>query len=296
MSVPPVIVGIGEVLWDVYPDAAHFGGAPANFASHAASLGAKARMVSAVGTDEFGDGALESLRLRGVECASVKRDPIHPTGQVLVSLDTAGQPTYEFAADTAWDHLTWSNDLESLARQSDAVCFGTLGQRSPSSRDSIRQFVKTTPAEALRVFDVNLRQRFYDAETIESSLQIASAVKLNEDELPIVAEFCGINGSTPRQMLRELVRRYELRLAALTRGPGGALLISPAEESERPAVPAVVVDTVGAGDAFTATLVFDFLGGLPLGAINAHANAVASFICSQPGATAQIPHNLLQLT
>jgi fructokinase len=296
MSTPPVIVGIGEVLWDVYPAAAHFGGAPANFASHAASLGAKAWMVSAVGADEFGDRALDSLRQRDVECASVERDPIHPTGQVLVSLDLAGQPTYQFAADTAWDHLTWSNDLESLAQRSDAVCFGTLGQRSPTSRNTIRRFLGATPASALRVFDVNLRQRFYDAETIESSLRIASAVKLNEDELPIVAELCGMNAGTPREMLREMVSRYELRLAALTRGPHGALLVSAAEESESPAVPAIVVDTVGAGDAFTATLVFDFLRGLPLGEINARANAVASFICSQPGATAQLPDNLLQLT
>jgi fructokinase len=296
MSAPPVIVGIGEVLWDVYPDAAHFGGAPANFASHAASLGAEAWMVSAVGTDEFGDRALESLRLRGVECASVKRDPLHPTGQVLVSLDRAGQPTYQFAADTAWDHLTWSNDLASLAERSDAVCFGTLGQRSLTSRNTIRRFVGATPEAALRVFDVNLRQRFYDAETIESSLQIASAVKLNEDELPIVVELCGMNATMPREMLRELVSRYELRFAALTRGPGGALLVSDADESECPAIPTVVVDTVGAGDAFTATLVFDFLRGLPLGEINSHANAVASFICSQPGATARLPDKLLQLT
>ena len=296
MTGPPVIVGIGEVLWDVYPDAAHFGGAPANFASHAASLGAEAWMVSAVGVDEFGDRALDSLRERGVECGSVKRDPIHPTGRVLVSLDPAGQPTYQFAADVAWDHLIWSNGLESLARRSNAVCFGTLGQRSPTSRNTIRRFVGATPAAALRVFDVNLRQRFYDAETIESSLQIASAVKLNEDELPIVAELCGLNAGTPREMLRELVSRYELRLAALTRGPGGALLDTAAEESECPAVSAAVVDTVGAGDAFTATLVVDFLRGLSLGEINAHANAVASFICSHPGATAKLPDNLLELT
>jgi fructokinase len=253
-------------------------------------------MVSAVGTDEFGDRALDSLRKREVESALVKRDPIHTTGKVLVSLDAAGQPTYEFAADTAWDHLTWSADLESLARQTDAVCFGTLGQRSPASRNTIRRFVEATPAAALRVFDVNLRQRFYDAEIIERSLQIASAVKLNEDELPIVADLCGISASLPRNMLRELVSRYELSLAALTRGPEGALLVSATDESESPAIPAAVVDTVGAGDAFTATLVFDFLRGRALGEINAHANAVASFICSQPGATAQLPDNLLQPT
>jgi fructokinase len=294
MSARPVIAGIGEVLWDVYPDAAHFGGAPANFACHAASLGAEAWMVSAVGADELGDRALDSLGRRGVECASVTRDPKHATGRVLVTLDATGQASYEFAAETAWDHLSWSDQRASLARRCDAVCFGTLGQRSSISRDTIRRFVKATPLTALRVFDVNLRQHFYDAETIESSLQIASALKLNGEELPIVAELCGIKARAPRDILMELISRYELRFAALTHGSDGALLIAAGEESECPAVPTTVVDTVGAGDAFTATLVFDFLRGLPVVEINRHANAVASFVCSQPGATSPLPASLLE--
>jgi len=294
MSVRPVIAGIGEVLWDVYPDAAHFGGAPANFACHAASLGAEAWMVSAVGADELGDRALDSLGQRGVECASVTRDPKHATGRVLVTLDATGQASYEFAADTAWDHLSWSDQRASLARRCDAICFGTLGQRSSISRDTIRRFVEATPPTALKVFDVNLRQHFYDTETIESSLQIASALKLNGEELPIVAELCRIKARTPRDILMELMSRYELRFAALTHGRDGALLIAAGEESECPAVPTTVVDTVGAGDAFTATLVFDFLRGLPVMEINRHANAVASFVCSQPGATTPLPASLLE--
>jgi fructokinase len=296
MSARPVIAGIGETLWDVYPDAAHFGGAPANFACHAASLGAEAWMVSAVGADEFGDRALDSLRQRGVECECVSRDSRHATGRVMVTLDAAGQASYEFAADTAWDHLVWSDDLASLARRSDAVCFGTLGQRSPISRDTIRRFVETTPQTALRVFDVNLRQRFYDAETIETSLGIASAMKLNGEELPIVAELCGINARTPREMLNELMSRYQLRLAALTCGSDGALLMAAGKEAECPAVRTTVVDTVGAGDAFTATLISDFLRGLPLAEINRHANAVASYVCSQSGATSPLPAGLRQFT
>lgn len=294
MSARPVIAGIGEVLWDVYPDAAHFGGAPANFACHAASLGAEAWMVSAVGADELGDRALDSLGERGVECASVTRDPKHATGRVLVTLDATGQASYEFAADTAWDHLSWSDQRASLARRCDAVCFGTLGQRSSISRDTIRRFVEATPPTSLKVFDVNLRQQFYDTETIESSLQIASALKLNGEELPIVAELCGIKARAPRDILMELMSRYELRFAALTHGPDGALLIAAGEESECPAVPTTVVDTVGAGDAFTATLVFDFLRGLPVVEINRHANAVASFVCSQPGASSPLPASLLE--
>jgi fructokinase len=292
MNARPVIAGIGEVLWDIYPDAAHFGGAPANFACHAASLGAEVWMVSAVGADELGDRALDSLRHRGVECASVTRDPEHATGRVLVTLDATGQATYEFAADTAWDHLAWSDQLASLARRCDAVCFGTLGQRSPISRDTIRRFVQATPRAALKIFDVNLRQQFYDAEIIESSLKIASALKLNGEELPVVAEVCGIDARTPRDMLMVLMSRYELRLAAVTCGHDGALLLAAGEETKCPAVPTTVVDTVGAGDAFTATLVSDFLRGLPLAKINRHANAVASFVCSQPGATSPLPASL----
>ena len=289
MSARPIIAGIGEVLWDVYPDAAHFGGAPANFACHAASLGAESWMVSAVGTDELGDRALAALRERSVHCAHLVQDPRHATGRVLVTLNAARQATYEFAADTAWDHLAWSDELAAFAGRCDAACFGTLGQRSPVSRETIRRFVKATPRTALRVFDVNLRQRFYDKETIDASLQIATALKLNDDELPIVAELCGIHATTPREMLIELMRRYDLRLAALTRGPLGSLLVSTNEENECHAPPTNVADTVGAGDAFTATLVTDFLRHMPLADINRHANAVASFVCSQNGATPRLP-------
>lgn len=289
-----VIAGIGEVLWDVYPDAARFGGAPANFACHAAALGAEAWMASAVGVDELGDRALDTLEGAGVECGTAARDREHDTGQVLVTLDSSGQASYKFADDSAWDHLEWSAPLESLAKRCDAVCYGTLGQRSPISRATIQRFVSATPQQALRMFDVNLRQHFFDRRTIDTSLRIASAVKLNEEELPNVAELCEINASTPRDMLRQLVERYDLRIAALTCGAEGALLIAGDEESTCPAVPAKVVDTVGAGDAFTATLVPDFLRGLPLAEINRHANAVASFVCSQPGAVMKLPDYLVQ--
>jgi len=296
MNTRPVIVGLGEVLWDVYPDAAHFGGAPANFACHAASLGAESWMVSSVGSDELGERAVEKLRERDVQCGHVSRDGRHATGRVLVTLNAAGQASYEFAADTAWDHLTWSDDLVPLAARCDAVCFGTLGQRSPASLETIRRFVKATPASALRVFDVNLRQRFYDAETMRASLQLASAVKLNDEELPIVGELCGLRAVTPREMLNELASQFELRFAALTRGPRGSLLIAGAAEDDCPAPPTTVVDTVGAGDAFTATLVMGFLKGLALDAINRHANAVASYVCSQKGATPVLPDALREFT
>ena len=292
MTQPPLIVGLGEVLWDVYPEGAHFGGAPANFACHSASLGADAWMVSAVGADALGDRALAALGEHDVHCRQVQRDPAHATGQVHVTLGAAGQPCYEIAADTAWDHIAWTGALASFAMRCDAVCFGTLAQRSPTSRATIRRFLEGTPRGALRVFDVNLRQTFFDAETIDASLRLASAVKLNDEELPIIARLCGIGGHTPRATLRELMTRYDLRLAALTRGALGALLLDDRDEDDGVAPSLSAVDTVGAGDAFTATLVSGVLRGLPLSEINVRANAVASFVCSQAGATPSLPDEL----
>ena len=281
----PVIAGIGEVLWDIYPDAAHFGGAPANFASHAAMLGAESWMVSAVGADPHGDKALRALSDLGVNTDTVVRDPDHATGQVLVTLDGQGVPRYEIALDSAWDHLAWSADLDAFAERCDAVCFGTLAQRSPDSRVTIRRFVEAVPRDALRIFDVNLRQPFYDRDTIDLSLRGASAVKLNAEELPVVAQLLGLGHQTEGGLLRQLMDIYDLRLAALTRGPKGALLLDDRADDDCPAPRTVVVDTVGAGDAFTASLVVDFLRGLPLSEINRRANALASRVCSQPGGT-----------
>jgi len=292
MKSRPVIVGLGEVLWDVYPDAAYFGGAPANFASHAASLGAESWLASAVGVDELGDRTLDTLRRHGVGSACVARDLKHPTGRVDVTLDSLGRASYEFADNTAWDHIACSDALDSLARRCDAVCFGTLAQRSSRSRDTIQLFVKTTPVRALRMFDVNLRKQFYDAAVIDQSLRLATALKLNEEELPIVARLCGVNESNPRDAMRALMNKYSLRLVALTRGPVGATLIAGGEESTSPALATTVVDTVGAGDAFTAAVVVDCLAGLPLSEVNEHANAVASFVCSQPGAVSALPEYL----
>jgi fructokinase len=292
MKSRPVVVGLGELLWDVYPDAARFGGAPANFAYHAASLDAESWLASSVGVDELGDRALDILRQHGVESACVARDAEHPTGRVDVTLDSLGLASYEFADDTAWDHIPKSDALDSLARRCDAVCFGTLAQRSSQSRETIQRFVKTTPFSALRMFDVNLRKQFYDAAVIDQSLRLATALKLNEEELPIVARLCGVNESHPSDAMRALMNMYSLRLVALTRGPNGATLLAGAEESTFPALTTTVVDTVGAGDAFTAAVVIDFLAGLPLADVNAHANAVASFVCSQPGAVAALPDYL----
>jgi fructokinase len=281
------VVGLGEILWDVFPDGPRFGGAPANFACHAAQLGAQAFMVSAVGQEELGTKALKALQDKGVETSHVTRSEF-PTGIVTVQLDEAGKASYVFASNTAWDHLEWTEELKSLADQTDAVCFGSLGQRSEESRRTIQRFVEAvSPETAIRIFDINLRPPFFSDDVILESLQLANVLKLNDDELPILSAMCGVQGSETEQM-QELSRRYGLKLVALTRGERGAVLIQEEEISEHPGVPTKVADTVGAGDAFTAALAMGLLNQEPLDAINQRASRIAAFVCSQPGATPEI--------
>lgn len=287
MTQMATIIGLGEVLWDVFPDGPRFGGAPANFACHAAQLGADARMVSAVGSDDLGRRAMETLRQRGVDTSCVAWSE-YPTGAVHVQLDDAGNASYRFGMDTAWDHLAWSDDLVELASKTGALCFGTLGQRSDTARQTIRRFVAATPNSALRIFDINLRPPFYEPPTILESLELANILKLNDDELPVVASLCELSGSDS-QVMQQLARRFDLQAVALTRGPDGAVLVRGDQVGEHPGIPTDVVDTVGAGDAFTASLAMGLLAGHDLNEINRDACSLAAFVCSQPGATPELP-------
>lgn len=288
----PVIVGLGEILWDVFPDGAKFGGAPANFASHAAALGGDVRMVSGVGRDELGDAALQTLKKKQLSTDFIQQPENFPTGAVQISVDAAGRPTYEFGRDEAWDHLLWSDALAELARDTDAVCFGTLGQRGRISRQTIQRFVAATRSDCLRVFDINLRPPFVSLPDVDASLRLATVLKLNDDELPVLAEHYGLTGS-PIDQLKLLAQRFALRAVVLTRGADGAVLLRGDEISERPGQSVVVKDTVGAGDAFTAAVTLGLLRGLPLDVINRHASRVAAFVCSRAGATPQLPTELL---
>ncbi|HTH64291.1 MAG TPA: PfkB family carbohydrate kinase [Gemmatimonadales bacterium] len=288
----PVVVGLGEALWDVLPDGDHFGGAPANVALHAAALGAESWLVSAVGQDARGDAALARLDAAGVRRDTVARLADHPTGVVRVTLDAAGHPVYDIATESACDYLPWSEAVRHVAERADAIAFGSLAQRSPTSRATIRRAVATTRGTSWRLFDVNLRQTYYDAGVLATSLELANAVKLNDEELPVVAQLCGVRAAAPVDQLRALCDRFGLRLAALTRGACGALLVTPDEVCESAAPPTVVADTVGAGDAFTAALLIGVLAGCSLDAVSRRANAVASYVCSQPGATPPIPESL----
>lgn len=288
------VVGLGEVLWDVFPDQARFGGAPANFACHARALGAQTAMVSAVGppSDPLAEDALAALREHGVDVRGVMRNEFE-TGRVLVTLDAHGHASYEFTENPAWDAIDWSESLAEIAVGTIAVCFGTLAQRKERSRATIYRFLENVPREAWRVFDVNLRVDFWDAERIVTSLGKANVLKLNDDELPIVARACGIEAAG-LDALQAIRQRFGLRLIALTSGSEGATLVSADEVNHCAAPPVTVRDTVGAGDSFTAAMTLGLMKGWPLELINQRAAAVAAFVCSQPGATPPLPSDITQ--
>lgn len=292
------IVGLGEVLWDVFPDGPRFGGAPANFACSAAGIGGdrvSVSVISSVGRDELGQQAIKELEIRRVHTTHVlQQDKV--TGQVIVTLNTKGSASYRFLDDTAWDNIEWTESLSEAARATDAVCFGTLGQRAPVSRDTIRQFVSKTPTDCLRVLDINLRPPYWTPAVILESLPLANVVKLNSDELPVVAELLKLDGGE-LDVLRKLQRQFQLKLVALTRGDRGSVLLDEqGHVSDLPGMPVKVADTVGAGDAFTAAVTIGLLQRRSLNETHCWADSVAAFVCTQPGATPVFPASLVVST
>jgi fructokinase len=244
-------------------------------------------LVSAVGDDDLGRRALESLQQHGVNTTCVQTAD-QQTGQVLVELDAAGVASYRFAEDTAWDNLRWNDALQQRAVDCDAVCFGTLGQRSSCSRNTIRRFVGATPDAALRILDVNLRAPFFDDNVILDSLDLANVLKLNEDELPRLASLCSLSGDCV-EVLRQIADRFGLQCVALTRGADGAVVLRGDHVSDLPGTPVEVADTVGAGDAFTAAMTLGLLADESVDQVNRSAIAAASYVCSQSGATPSFP-------
>jgi fructokinase len=284
-------MAVGEVLWDLLPGGRQLGGAPANFAYHAHALGAEAQLVTCVGDDVFGREIVARLLNLGLSTDLVGFDPAAPTGTVSVELLEDGQPRFTIHEDVAWDRIAVTAHALAAAAQADAVCFGTLAQRSAASRRAIRTLVAASRPTALRVFDVNLRQAFYSHDVIEASLGTANALKANDEELPVLAGLLRLHGGTEEQIV-DVARRFDLRLVALTRGARGSRLYADGLWSDHRGLPADVVDTVGAGDAFTAALALGFLAGWDLDAVNEAANDLAAFVCSQAGATPPVPERL----
>jgi fructokinase len=276
----PRVVGIGELLWDIYPGGRRLGGAPANFAYHASRLGCAGTVVSRVGDDALGREALERLDAQGVDRSPVQVDPALPTGTVTVALDTQGHPAYAIHPDVAWDALAWTPDLEVVAAGAAAICFGTLASRGPRTLATVRRFLACAPAGCLRIFDVNLRQDFHSPGLVAAFLGLCDVLKLNEDELPVVAAMCGLPGASAE----DLRGRFGLRLVALTLGSQGSILCTASGRLEEPGVKVEVVDTVGAGDAFTAALAAGLVQGLDLPAVHRRAARLSAYVCTQAGA------------
>ena len=280
MNSQHTIVGLGEVLWDLLPSGRQLGGAPANFAYCAHLLGNHGVVVSRAGSDTLGSELRDRLGESGISDEYIQNDPVLPTGTVNVNVDFAGQPEFEITYPAAWDFLEWNGELEQLARSCDVVCLGTLAQRSEQSRSTILKFLQGTRNECLRVFDVNLRQSFYSAEIILQSLEKATAVKLNEHELPIVANLLGI---AVNEFCQSILTRFQLQFVCVTRGEKGSVLLGRDGMHEHSGFQIKVKDTVGAGDAFTAGLVHEYLRGSSLAQMNDTANRMGAWVASQAG-------------
>lgn len=282
------VVGLGEVLWDVFPTHKQLGGAPSNFAYISSVLGDDAVVVSRIGTDPLGNEVVAKFETLHLPHSYLQRDPLHPTGTVQVEVAEDGQPRFEIKRAVAWDFLEWTAELESLASRADAVCFGSLAQREPQSRATIQRFLQTTRQTAVRVFDVNLRQAFYSADVLDSSAKLANIVKLNHEEVPSVLKALGAPEFDELHAARWLCERYALDLVCITRGSAGSRLVSSTAHHEHHGYVVKVSDTVGAGDAFTATLVHHFLRGSTLAESNDAANCMGAWVASLPGATPAI--------
>ena len=289
----PIVVGMGEALWDVLPDGKKIGGAPANFAFHAGQAGMDSRVVSAVGTDALGEEALATLEGKGLNIEAVARVDF-PTGVVNVSLGEQGIPQYDICEGVAWDNIPFTPALANLASQAQAVCWGSLAQRNEVSRKTIFSFLDAMPSDEarLKVFDINLRQQFYTLEIIEASCRRANVLKINDEELVLVSEMLRLGAGSPEVLCRSLMERYGLSILVLTCGANGSYVFTPVETSYRVTPKVQVADTVGAGDSFTATLVGELLRKTPVGVAHEHAVEVAAYVCTQQGAMAEWPDSL----
>jgi fructokinase len=285
LSQKNIVVGLGELLWDLLPAGKQLGGAPANFAYITTLLGDKGIPASRMGDDSLGSEAILRLTKLGLSTEFIQQDADHPTGTVKVEVDRTGQPCFEISESVAWDFLAWTAQWQSLAQQADAVCFGSLAQRSQASRDTIRRFVSATRPSAVRVFDVNLRQHFHTVEVLAESMKLASVVKLNHEELPRIMQMFAVENRSEEDSARHLLSAHDLKLVCVTRGTNGSLLVSADGCSEHPGFRVQVADTVGAGDAFTAALVHGYLRHTPLPQINETANRVGAWVASQSGGT-----------
>ena len=285
-----IIVGLGEALWDCLPEGRKIGGAPANFAYHAAQFGYDAYAVSAVGTDELGKETLAEFDAKGLKYEMPQVS--FPTGTVQVRLDESGIPTYDIKEGVAWDNIPFTPRLEEMARQCRAVCFGSLAQRYEASRRTIYKFLDSTPDDCLRIFDINLRQNFYSKEVICESLKRCNILKINDEELVIIGRLFGYPGMDFENKCWLILGKYDLDMLVLTCGVNGSYVFSKGAMSYLETPKVEVADTVGAGDSFTGSFVASILSGKPIAEAHRIGVNVSAYVCTQHGAMPVIPEEL----
>lgn len=285
------IVGFGEALWDVFPEGRKIGGAPANFAYHVAQWGLDSCAVSAIGKDDLGDDIVRKFDENGLKYRLERVD--FPTGVVQVTLDENKVPSYNIKEGVAWDNIPMTPELETLARDCRAVCFGSLAQRSSVSRATINAFVDLMPEDSLKIFDINLRQHYFNEEIVCNSMNKADILKINDEEIIVVAEMLNITGKSQKEICEVLLDRFALKMVILTCGDKGSYVLT-AQESSWVDTPKVnVVSTVGAGDSFTGTFIASILLGKTIRQAHEAAVRVSAYVCTCQGAMPAIPQDLL---
>ncbi|MDE6534110.1 MAG: carbohydrate kinase [Muribaculaceae bacterium] len=289
-----IVVGMGEALWDVLPEGKKIGGAPANFAYHVSQFGLPSCVVSAVGNDPLGNEIIDNIVSKGLNHL-IERVP-YPTGTVQVEIDQAGIPQYEIKENVAWDNIPYTEELDKLAANTRAVCFGSLAQRNVVSRETINRFLDAMPkkGDSLVVFDVNLRQGFYNKEILCNSMERCNILKINDEELVTVSRMFGYPGIDLQDKCWILLGKYNLKMLILTCGINGSYVFTPGNVSFLPTPMVEVADTVGAGDSFTAAFIANILKGKPVPEAHSLAVRTSAFVCTKNGAMPILPSELTE--
>lgn len=284
-----IVVGMGEVLWDVLPEGKKIGGAPANFAYHVSQFGLPSCVVSAIGDDALGKEIIENFTSKGLD--QLIAEVPYPTGSVQVEIDQTGIPLYDIKENVAWDNIPYTEHLDALAKRTKAVCFGSLAQRNVVSRETINHFLDTMPKDddSLIVFDVNLRQGFYNKEILCKSMQNCNILKINDEELITVSRMFGYPGIDLQDKCWILLGKYNLKMLILTCGINGSYVFTPGNVSFQPTPKVEVADTVGAGDSFTAAFIASILKGKSVTEAHSIAVKTSAYVCTQKGAMPVLP-------
>ena len=286
-----IIVGLGEALWDMLPEGAKLGGAPANFAYHASQFGHEAMAISALGNDALGDETVKRFAEMGLKYIMPRVD--YPTGTVGVELDAEGIPTYDIKTNVAWDNIPFTPEIEEAAKTCRAVCYGTLAQRNETSRETIMNFLDSTPMDCLKIYDINLRGNFYNKEIICESLKRANILKINDEELVLIGRMFDYPGLDMENKCWLILGKYDLDMLVLTCGTNGSYVFTPGFKSFQETPKVEVADTVGAGDSFTGSFAAAILAGMPISKAHKLAVEVSAYVCTQKGAMPKLPDSFL---